>query len=278
MKGPKALLDAENNLVTDMGAWFPGERVVFRGKDLHHDLGDMSWAELYFFGITGRILGEAEMKIITTIWAYTSFPDPRMWNNRVAALAANSRSTSALGLSAALAVSEASLYGRRLDARALDFFLRMGSLTGGLEALEGEIASYLYRHRYLPGFGRPVTNTDERIGPLKRALRQTGLHEGKHVLIVHEIELILKARGMKLSANFGALAAAIAADMGLTIQQYQLFAYFAFIAGMAPCFVDQSGKPAGTFFPLRCEAILCRETDYRQWTDAGVNMPKDVRH
>lgn len=270
MKGPKALLDAENNLVTGMGAWFPGERVVFRGKDLHHDLGDMTWVELYFFGVAGRIFTQAQIKIITTIWAYTSFPDPRMWNNRVAALAANSRSTSALGLSGALAVSEASLYGRRLDARALDFFLRMGSLTGGLETLQREIESYLYRHRYLPGFGRPVTNIDERIGPLKRALRQTGLHEGKHVLIVHEIEQILKGRGMKLSANFGAIAAAIAADMGLTVQQYQLFAYFAFTAGMAPCFVDQSSKPEGTFFPLRCDAILCRETDHRHWTDTRI--------
>ena len=270
MKGPKALLDAENSLVTDMGAWFPGERVVFRGKDLHHDLGDMSWVELYFFGITGRILGEPEIKIITAIWAYTSFPDPRMWNNRVAALAGNSRSTSALALSAALAVSEASLYGRRLDTRALDFFLKMGRLPSSLETLEVEIERYLYRHRYLPGFGRPVTNIDERIGPLKRALRQTGLHEGKHVLIAHEIERILKAKGMKLSANFGALAAAIAADMGLTVQQYQLFAYFAFIAGMGPCFVDQSTKLEGTFFPLRCDSIVCRETSNRNWITTGV--------
>lgn len=273
MKGPKALLDAENNLVTDMGAWFPGERVVFRGKDLHHDLGDMSWVELYFFGVTGRILAEAQIKIITTIWAYTSFPEPRMWNNRVAALAANSRSTSALGLSAALAVSEASLYGRRLDARALDFFIKMGRLPSGLDELEGAIESYLYRYRYLPGFGRPVTNIDERIGPLKRVLRETGLHQGKHVLIVQQIERILKAKGLKLSANFGALTAAIAADMELTVQQYQLFAYFAFIGGMAPCFVDQSSKPEGTFFPLRCDAIVCRKTERRDWTNNGVECP-----
>lgn len=270
MKGPKALFESENNLVTEMGAWFPGERVVFRGKDLHHDLGDMKWVELYFFGVTGRTFSEAQIKIITTIWAYTSFPDPRMWNNRVAALAGNSRSTSALGLSAALAVSEASLYGRRLDARALDFFLKMGRLSNNPEMLEREIDSYLYRYRYLPGFGRPVTNIDERTGPLKRVLRQTGLHEGKHILIVQEIERILKAKGLKLSANFGALTAAIAADMDLTVQQYQLFAYFAFIAGMAPCFIDQSRKPEGTFFPLRCEAIIGNTTPARSWTDAGV--------
>lgn len=264
MRGPKALFEAENNLVTEMGAWFPGERVVFRGKDLHHDLADLSWMELYFFGVVGRFFSEAQVEIITTIWRYTSFPDPRMWNNRVASLAATSRSTSALGMSAGLAASEASLYGRRLDARALDFFVKMGKHADA-GVLKHEVENYLYRYRYLPGFGRPVTNVDERIGPLKRALDKTGLDQGKHVLLVQDIEGILRTKGFKLSANFGAMTAAIAADMSLTGQQYQLFAFLAFIGGMAPCFVDHSAKPEGTFFPLRCDAVLNNDVAQKTW-------------
>ena len=42
------------------------------------------------------------------LWVNTSYPDARIWNNRVAALAGSARSTGNLGVSAALAVSEAS--------------------------------------------------------------------------------------------------------------------------------------------------------------------------
>ena len=54
MQGPKTLLECEDHWVTDLGAWFPGERVVFRGKDLFQELGDSSWMGLLLYGITGR--------------------------------------------------------------------------------------------------------------------------------------------------------------------------------------------------------------------------------
>ncbi|HFD13290.1 MAG TPA: hypothetical protein ENJ32_12610, partial [Crenotrichaceae bacterium] len=125
MKGPQTLLDAENNWQTDLGAWFPGERVVLRGKDLFHELGDYSWMGLLLYGITGREFNEKQIRLFEGMWTIsTSYPDPRLWNNRVAALAGTTRSTSVLGISAATAVSEASIYGRRPDIRTIDFLYR----------------------------------------------------------------------------------------------------------------------------------------------------------
>ena len=58
---------------------------------------------------------------VAAIWTHTSYPDARLWNNRVAALAGTARSTGTLGIAAALAVSEAKIYGGAHNLRAANF-------------------------------------------------------------------------------------------------------------------------------------------------------------
>ena len=98
MNGPQTLEQHVGVLATKMGAFFPGERVVFRGQDLHASLKDMDWLELYLFGFTGRRFTPQQMKVFHALWSYTSYPDARLWNNRVAALAGTARSTGTLGI------------------------------------------------------------------------------------------------------------------------------------------------------------------------------------
>ena len=52
-QGPEMLARCEDNWVTAMGAWFPGERVVLRGKDVLNDLGHRRWMEYFLYGING---------------------------------------------------------------------------------------------------------------------------------------------------------------------------------------------------------------------------------
>ena len=131
MRGPQTLLDAENNWETDLGAWFPGERVVFRGKDLFQELGNSSWMGLLLFGITGREFNEKQIRLFEGIWTIcSSYPDPRIWNNRVAALTGTVRSTSTLAVSAGNAVSEALIYGRRPVTYSIDFMFRAKKTFG----------------------------------------------------------------------------------------------------------------------------------------------------
>src|SRR5882724_1198831 len=124
MKGPQLLFDHQDRLATRMGGWFPGQRVVFRGKDLHVDLKDIDWLDLYVYGITGRRFTKEQIRVLHAIWTFTSYPDPRLWNNRVAAAAGSARSTGHLAISGAIAVSEASIYGGKPVIRAIDFLLR----------------------------------------------------------------------------------------------------------------------------------------------------------
>ena len=50
----ETLQAAVGHIKSRMGRFFPGQRVVFRGADLHRDLKGIDWVELYLFGITGR--------------------------------------------------------------------------------------------------------------------------------------------------------------------------------------------------------------------------------
>jgi hypothetical protein len=124
MSGPQTLTDSQGPWPSRMGKAFVGTRAVFRGHDLHTELKDLDWMALYVLGITGKRFSDAQIKLLHAVWVYTSYPDPRIWNNRVAALAGTTRSTGHLGLSAALAVSEAAIYGGSIYIRAADFLNR----------------------------------------------------------------------------------------------------------------------------------------------------------
>lgn len=263
--GPELLAANVGRLKSRMGGFVPGSHVIFRGCDLHAELKDLDWVGLYVFGITGRRFPPAELRLMNAIWSYTSYPDARLWNNRVAALAGSARSTGNLGMAAALAVSEASIYGRGIDIRAIDFLIgaqRHAEAGGSLEAFaRDELAA----RRSIAGYGRPLTSADERIAPTMALARELGLADGRHLRLAYAIEELLLAGRWRLRLNYGGLAAALAADLGLSPQQYYLFMFPAFLAGMTPCFIEAAERPEGALFPLSSAQILYEGRPDRPW-------------
>lgn len=264
MKGPQLLEQFAGRLITRAGACFLGERAVFRGLDLHAALKGMDWLGLYLFGITGRRFTPAQMKVLQAIWVYTSYPDARIWNNRVAALAGSARSTASLGIAAALAVSDARIYGGGTSLRAIEFLIeaRLGVERG--EPLADLVAAAL-RVGYIMGFGRPISAADERIAPMLALLRDHGLDHGAHVELAFAVENILVGRNPALRMNYAGLVAAVAADLGFSPREYHLFRLPSFLAGMPPCYQEAAEKPAGLLFPLPCRVILYEGVSRRSW-------------
>jgi citrate synthase len=265
MKGPAGLAEHQDRIATRMGGWFPGKRVVFRGRDLHVDLKDLDWIELYVYGITGRRYSAEEIRILHALWMKTSYPDPRLWNNRVAAVAGSARSTGNLAISAALAVSEASIYGRRPDIRAIDFLLRTKARVDQGSPLPDLLAEEMARRRAVYGYGRPIIGTDERIPHMMALVTDLGLDGRPYVRLAFEVERTLREGRWRMHMNFAGLAAALVADMGFSRRDFYLFAIPAFVAGMVPCFIDASEKPEGTFLPLPCDRIDYRGAQRRSW-------------
>lgn len=265
MKGPDLLMGNVGRLKTRMGACFVGSRAVFRGHDLHADLKDIDWVDLYIFGITGRRYGPTQLRLLQTLWTYTSYPDARIWNNRVAALAGSTRSTGNLGVAAGLAVSEASIYGRGIDIRSIDFLIRTRKFLDGGGNLAQWVAEELRAQRSIAGYGRPIAAGDERLAPTMALAGTLGLADGPYVRLAYAIEEALIAGRWRQRLNYGGLAAALAADLGLSPEEYYLFLFPAFLAGMAPCYIEAQQRPEGSLFPLPCTHILYEGRARRPW-------------
>lgn len=265
MNGPELLAGHAGILRSKVGACWPGTRAVFRGHDLHQDLHDSDWMALYIFGITGRRYTPEQVRLLHGIWVLTSYPDTRIWNNRIAALAGSSRSTPALGLSAALAVSEARIYGGGPGLRAIDFFLRAGKALASGQQLRDFIVEEL-KSTYIYGYGRPIDSRDERLPWLGRLAGELGLDQGAHFKMAFEIENILLELGKtKLRMNYAGLIAALAADLGLTPREFHIFIVPMFLAGMPPCWLEAAEKPEGTLFPTPCDGIAYEGLPTRPW-------------
>lgn len=270
-KGPALLEENVGVLKSRMGTFFPGSHVIFRGQDLHAALKDMDWLELYVYGITGRRFTPEQSKLMHAIWTYTSYPDVRLWNNRVAALAGSVRSSGTLGVAAALAISEASIYGGGVLARSFDFFLRTAARIDAGQPLVDCLREELDAHRSIGGYGRPLINGDERIAPMMALARELGLDGGRYLRLAFAVEEVLLAGRWRMKMNYAALVAALGADIGLTRQEFSLFMFPVFLAGMQPCYIEATERPEGTLFPARCTDILYDGHKRRPWPCHGPN-------
>lgn len=258
-------------LKSRMGAFVPGSHVIFRGHDLHAELKDMDWLELYVFGITGRRFPPAQLRLMHAIWTYTSYPDVRLWNNRVAALAGSTRSTGTLGAAAALAVSEASIYGGGISLRAIDFLIRTRQQLDQGATLADCVSIELEAHRSIAGYGRPLINCDERNPHMLALAASLALDQGPYLRLAFEIEDVLFKGRCRMRMNYGALAAALAADLGLSPKEYYLFVFPAFLAGMPPCFIEASDRPEGTLYRISCTDIAYEGRPQRAWSRVITN-------
>ena len=198
------------------------------------------------------------------MWVYTSYPDARIWNNRVAALAGSARSTPTLALSAALAVTEAVIYGGHPLVRAIDFFLQARKKVEQGEPLADVVCQEVTTRR-IYGYGRPINSADERLPWLLALARELNLDQGPHLRLAFEVEGILLSDNAALQMNYAGLVAAMAADLGFSLKEFHLFIFPIVLAGMPPCFVEASQRPEGTLFPLSCAHIQYEGPPKRQW-------------
>lgn len=271
MNGADLLKEHVGVLKSRMGTFYPGSHVVYRGQNLHEDLKDMDWLALYLFGITGRRFDQAQLRLLSAIWSYTSYPDVRLWNNRVAALAGSTRSTGTLGMAAALAVSEASIYGGPPMLRAVEFFTRCRRQLEQGASLDACIREELAKNRNIGGYGRPLVNSDERILPLLELAAELGLDNGPYLKLALEVEDKLLHGRWRMKMNYAALVAALGSDLGLDERELYLFVFPVFLAGMPPGYIEAGSRPEGTLYPMPCDYILYDGPSRRTWPDSQAD-------
>lgn len=253
--GHARISEFENSIKTKMGAAFGGDRVVYRGHDLHHELGDMDWMEFYVFGITGKRYSKQVIELLNYFWVCTSYPDPRIWNNRIVSLAGASRATGTQALSAGLMTSEAGIYGHRLSVKAVDFYQRLLKAVGKGKDIEDFVKKEMSVKRIIPGYGRPMANGDERVPAAVRKIESLGLDNGESYKLCFDVEkIVLKNWRMKM--NIVSLGAAKITDLGFSPTQYLMFMYPCHLAGMTMGYLEALETPEGGVLPIRCSSLV----------------------
>lgn len=229
------------------------------------------WLAHFVFGVTGRQFSDRELLVLDTIWTLTSYPDTRLWNNRVSALAASSRSAPELGLAAGLASTEATVFGVGPCLLAIDFFLRAEPhRRAGLTA-DAIVAGELREGGRILGYGRPIHSVDERLPPLMDLVRRLGLDRGPHYRLAFEVEEALVKCKPALKMNYASITAALAADLGFTARQFQLFSALMVFAAIPPCALEASEKPEGFLMPVSCAHVDYEGPALRRWAGSQAH-------
>ncbi|MGC4061722.1 MAG: hypothetical protein QM749_13085 [Aquabacterium sp.] len=268
MNGPRTLAEHADIFRTKVGAAYPGSHAVFRGHEVHTDLRELDWLSLYAFGIFGRHIPSAQLQLFNSAWVWTTYPDSRLWNNRVAALAGTTRSTPTLAISAAQALSEATIYGRGSEFRSLHFFLRTQRALDAGSTLSDHLEQFLRGGGRMAGYGRPISSVDERVPLTLGRAKELGLADGPYVALAFEIDRYFESTGRPLRMNVSALLSAFAADFGWTPREYNSFMFLTFLAGMYPCYLEAADKPPAAILALRCADVKYEGVAPRPWPGA----------
>ncbi len=254
--GHKRLLEFEDFCKSKLGGSIPGERAVFRGRDVFNEFKHWSWLKMLYFCVIGTEPAEETEKFLNGLYCTCfNFSDPRIWNNRVAALAATASSTAQLGVCAASAISEAEIYGGPPVSEALSFLLEAKKKFDRGETIKDIVDIELNSNGVLYGFGRPINKNDERIIPTLNLLKELNLYDRPYIQFALKIQNELLSRKNKTGFNIGGVMAAFCADDGMTPKQLYQLMVVCFYVGQLACYIESDSKIVGSFYPLRCNKI-----------------------
>lgn len=248
-----------------------GEGVFIRDKDLFQDLKDESWFSLLMFSLTGRNFTDNQISLFQSIWALSfSYPDARIWNNRVAAISATAGSTVNLASAAGMVVSESRIFGSGLFSATYDLLLEIkhylrtsNDLSAFLRqrfALQKKITLDSDEDHYssvmpMPGYGRPFVNQDERITPLLEKAKSLGFGQSDYVKIAFDVEQALYELNCKTKMHVSILMSALCLEQGLTKAEFLAYASMCYLSGIVSVFHDVALKPKNSFFPFSANQI-----------------------
>ena len=261
----KKFADHRDRVTSFSGGWTIGGETMLHGYSIHSQLiHETSWMQSMVLAVTGRLYPKNECDFIESLFIVTGYPDPRLWCNRVAALAGNARCTSAASLAIGISSAEARVYGRQADYHAACIIRDSNRIyrQQGKEALIAHIDAILEEHRFIYGFGRPLTRVEERIAPSDQVAEKLGIEAGEHLETACLIAEHLKK--WRIIMNYGGYLMSRLLDMGFVPKEIHRLLALIFHVGVLPCYIEAFENEPGTFLPIACEDILYEGRDARE--------------
>ena len=247
-----------NKIVSRRGQWKAGEGVFNQGYDMIEDvLGHYSYMQIVVLNSTGKMPSKALADWLEACYLCVSWPDPRIWCNRIGALAGAARTSSLLASSLGNIASDSKAYGPKTFIAGMRLNLRaMASLAQG-DSLEDFVQQEVQATGGKPklvGFARPIVKGDERIPAMEKLTHKLGFTVGKHLQLAYDIETILMQR-FDESMNINGYISGFLCDQNFRPEEaYNVF-HGMVSSGVMACYQDTAERREGNFCPLKCRDV-----------------------
>lgn len=253
-----ALDSIRGKLIHRKGGWLIGQGAFSYGYDLLNDLlPNKSYFHVLVLNATGKMPSDALCHWLEAIFICLSWPDPRIWCNTIGSLGGTAGASVLASTAAGLVASESKLYGPRTLIGGMEFIQKCGAQIEDGHSLDAAMAQLVVKSRgvaHVPGYARPIANGDARVGVMLEYAQKLGFERGRYVQLSLQVESYLLAN-YNQSMNVGGYVSAFLADQALSSKEvYSLFPTMV-SSGVTACYVEDAGKPAGEFLPLRCDDI-----------------------
>ncbi|MBL4764938.1 MAG: hypothetical protein JKX67_06620 [Colwellia sp.] len=253
-------------IVSSRGGWKIGSGVQNCGYDMMNDLvGKTSHMQVVVLNATGRLPSKAIADWIGSVHICLSWPDPRIWCNRIGALAGSSRTSSVAASNLGALASESTSYGPKTLISGVEFIQEaLQKVSNGISVddfITNETNKYAGKP-HLMGYARPIAKGDERIAAMEKVTKNLGFPIKEHLSLAYKIEAILSTR-FDESMNINGYMSAFLVDQGFTATEvYRIFSAFV-ISGVTACYADTADRLEGSFAPLKTNDIIYKGPSLR---------------
>lgn len=174
--------------------------------------GAVSFAPLIFAGITGRWPTESEARVLDAVASCGTVADPRVWPMKVGRIVASYGGALSGAGAGLLALSSGIVGPWRTAPAAAKLLQEVAAATRQEDDVDQALDRLLEKRRFLPGFGVPFRERDERLAPLRRCLEAEGHHQRMFFSLWERLADWTRRR-RKLEPNFGSAVAATLLDL-----------------------------------------------------------------
>lgn len=179
--------------------------------------GNESLAGLVALSISGRRLQPDQAALLDDMATVLTVADPRIWPLKVARLAA-SYGGALEGLAASMLCLDCLYVGGYRNTPAVAHLLQQLAQQLGPQAddpacVAQAVRAGLLSKKFIPGFGVPFREKDERVPPLHRCVRRRGRHTLPYWRLQEQVaQLVIDERGLHPNMVLGFVAACL--DIG----------------------------------------------------------------
>lgn len=240
------------------GQWKVGEGVFNKEYEMMNDLvGNVSYMQVVVLNATGRLPSKQIAEWIDAVHICLSWPDPRIWCNRVGALAGTVGTSPVAGTIYGILSSDSRMFGIKPLQEGVEFIqYALSQINSGISPIEfvsSEIKKRAGKPNFM-GYARPIAKGDERIPAMEKVSEQLKLPPGEHLKLAYSIEQILNEQ-FDETMNINGYMSAFLSDQNYTPQEvYRIFSILV-ASGVTACYADAYDREAGTFSPLKCSDI-----------------------